>query len=111
MKRIEALKKLAEKVENASDIWPSDFPKGFRHVPRAIHAFEGSLDAAKALHEAVLPGWVTWDASHTYFGYEVSLTNGPLDVRSCLKDNPARAWLLAIIKALISQEEINTCQD
>lgn len=61
-------------------------------------AFHGSLDAAKALHEAVLPGW-GWSISdcmakitykgRTYTGYS---------------QIPASAWLIAIIKALIAEE-------
>jgi hypothetical protein len=66
-------------------------------------AYHGSLDAAKALHEAVLPdyGWGAgswgarvwlysdrphWDGSNRQ---EVEMVNAP-----------ARAWLLAIIRAL-----------
>lgn len=74
----------------------------------AKQAANGSLDAAKALHEAVLPefGWSCgpWGARvwlcsksphmHTRIRKEEELT-----------DNPARAWLLAIIHALIAQEE------
>lgn len=71
---------------------------------RCFDAFHGSLDAAKALHEAVLPGWAVWDKSRTYFGYEVALTNGNLDANGCSKVSEARAWLLAILKALIAQE-------
>jgi len=74
----------------------------------AWEAYRGSLDAAKALHEAVLPGW-GWhirqdekDGSchaHTlYPNYRVS----PGGV--CLEGDPARAWLLAILEALIDQE-------
>ena len=73
-------------------------------------ADSGSLGAAKALHEALLPGWVArpqiggkgagvtvwhctiedWDS-----GDEISADNQP---------DPARAWLLAIFKALMAQE-------
>lgn len=69
-------------------------------------AYKGSLDAAKALHEAVLPGWIAkpqiggagagvtvwhctiedWDS-----GQEIAADNLP---------DPARAWLLAILRAL-----------
>jgi hypothetical protein len=71
-------------------------------------AYSGSLDAAKALHEAVLPGW-GWhirqdekDGSchaHTlYPNYRVSPGGHTTE------SNPARAWLLAILEALIAQE-------
>lgn len=62
-------------------------------------AYDGSLGAAKALHEAVLPdqsirierrvgGWVVW-LDNPFQG---------------ISDYPARAWLLAILEALIAQE-------
>lgn len=53
-------------------------------------AFDGSLDAAQALHEAVLPG-VEWP--------EIT------DVDQRPSGNPARAWLIAILKALITKDE------
>ena len=70
-------------------------------------AFSGSLDAAKALHEALLPGWAwtiqengentLWPPNHMADqewcaqGYECNAPDG------C---NPARAWLLAILRCL-----------
>ena len=77
----------------------------------ALKAFNGSLDAALALHEALLPGW----------GYAVSPQYAKVidQVRSGDKNlskegflrgkamqgasNPARAWLLAILKAYRAQ--------
>ena len=68
-------------------------------------AYNGSLDAAKALHEAVLPGW----------GYAVSpqyarvvdpipLYGSPNKSKDAINaDNPARAWLIALLKALIAE--------
>lgn len=65
------------------------------------------MGAAKALHEAVL-GEFCWDAkhvirdgirSHQYFirhGYNCQWSEST---------NPARAWLIAILKALIAIEE------
>ena len=64
-----------------------------------VHAWDvidrGSLDAAKALHEALLPGWgwtVSADGASVY-GDDPKVYDGD-DARS-----PARAWLLAILKA------------
>ena len=71
----------------------------------ATSAYNGSLDAAKALHDAVLGvGWnysihnntayvMTW--AHTVEGKVFSAANS----------NPARAWLIAIIKALIAEAD------
>jgi len=105
--RREALEALRDKVKAGEfDRWsvngaPLTAPqKAF--VTRAYH---GSLDAAKALHDAVLPGW------------RYSITHGPsgdaavvakrlgeqVDTLGFATDNPARAWLIAILSALISE--------
>lgn len=104
MTKLEALKALAEKVEAGALDWNYC---GVQHVhgigmnETMWVAYQGSLDAAKALHEAVLPGWA-WSVDDDG---EASVGNGP----QCayLKDKPASAWLIAILKALIAQEEAN----
>jgi hypothetical protein len=70
-------------------------------------AFYGSLDAAKRLHDALLPGW-KWDVTlHAASVEEPNRRfnpNFPLEVLwsgSC--DDPARAWLLAILRAVKAQ--------
>ena len=61
-----------------------------------------AMGAAKALHEAVLPGW-EWRLGpsnakiYPYYGSPVKSWDG-------MADNPARAWLLAILRALYAQE-------
>jgi hypothetical protein len=65
-------------------------------------AFHGSFDAAKALHEAVLRGW---NARIFLNGYAV-VEHPKLRARdkdAHVSDNPARAWLLAILEALIAE--------
>ena len=110
MKRKQALEDLIAKVE-VGDIAKAPFWKVW--VPEgqdgnlaytAKQAASGSLDAAKALHEAVLC------ADDPQYGYLV----GPMYARivhpSCgtvcdaQSNNPARAWLLAILRALHSME-------
>ena len=107
-----ALIALLERVEagiDETDYWWHDAVFGNLREPlfmKGQPAFYGSLDAAKALHEAVMPGWI----------YDV--TNGSAFViRHCDDDeasNPqfcgecessARAWLIAIIRALIADTE------
>lgn len=68
-------------------------------------AFSGSIDAAKTLHEAMLPGWkwVVW-ASHSGPNFGCNLL-GPISHDSVYSVNPARAWLLAILDALIEKEK------
>ena len=65
-------------------------------------AYNGFLDAAKALHEAVLPGWV-WliDCDEAEVKPSWETTDG-YDAE--IEGRPARAWLLAILEALIAQE-------
>ena len=67
------------------------------------HAYQGSLDAAQRLHEAVLPDH-NWAFHHmnTCTIFRADNCN-EFTAAYCL-DNPARAWLIAIIKALIAEE-------
>jgi hypothetical protein len=69
----------------------------------------GSLDAAKALHDAVLPGcrWFVGHLDEPSLGYVATVAEGHFaDSPSwrCYDIVPARAWLLAILSALIAQE-------
>lgn len=80
-----------------------------------LDAYHGSLDAAKALYEALLPGW----QKNLHFT-EFADGSGAVSIFSPLPDdagkwdfapkfeaagdNPARAWLLAILKAYRSQQ-------
>ena len=67
-------------------------------------AYHGSLNAAKALHEAVLPGWEWWRDGETgdmFVGDGSHLDDFWSDL---YEEDPARAWLIAILKALIDQE-------
>ncbi len=87
-----ALKALPEShVSNGND-WVD--PIGWASC--AFH--NGSLDAAKALHDAVLPGplWLTFCGDGATIGVNGEEYTGKAD-------NPARAWLLAILSALISE--------
>jgi len=85
---------------------------GIRPDNRHFHgmkAYNGSLDAAKALHDAVLPlrsGWriqtfIMDGRVHIRKGYRFS---DLMHAKGYSPHNPARAWLLAILEALIAQE-------
>jgi len=81
---------------------------GVQAYHHARKAFEGSLDAAKAMHEAVLPGW-SGEARMSGFGGGQAAVWNPMkrpgqDFRVDSQD-PARAWLIAILEALIAQED------
>ena len=67
---------------------------------KAMSAYHGSLDAAKALHEAVLPGrgWALTDIGEAH----ILSADGPIAAGE--SDNPARAWLLSILRALHAME-------
>lgn len=63
----------------------------------------GSLDAAKALHEALLPRW-TWEIMTINYpektSYVVMLKGRKVrDLMASGNQKPARAWLIAILKA------------
>lgn len=62
-------------------------------------AYRGSLDAAKALHEALLPGW-GWERS--WSGYMI-VSRGSMTWKETNTPDPARAWLLAVLKAYRAQ--------
>ncbi|WP_424974221.1 hypothetical protein [Dinoroseobacter sp. S124A] len=114
-----ALKKLQAAVVEDSDRWSGhDVFVGFgQHKQRDfLKAKGGSLDAAKALHDAVLPGW-GW-RFHERYGDGVTKeseakrawVSRPHSWRvghtaDVVDDNAARAWLTAIIKALIWEAE------
>ncbi len=82
-----------------------------RNIDRAQEACRGSLDAALRLHEALLPGcgWDIWRTldhlpngmSRKMYGCNLPMTD------TAYTDNPARSWLLAILRALKAKEAGN----
>ena len=113
--RKQALTDLLKKVEAGSDIYrPITFVNAFKPLlgyeaainpaDSARRSYHGSLDAAKALHEAVLPGWGAQIHAHGH----AEVRHPKLmrrDLAWAVVDNPARAWLIAILKALIAECE------
>lgn len=130
------LKELHDRVEEGDD-WPSLYggsPESQNHYKLIVKAlgsdswevvecvtksYRGSIDAAKALHDAVLPGWTLnglWEKRHPDKGQHpagkwVCLLFGIVDGKyygpEVTSDNPARSWLLAILRALIDQAQEN----
>lgn len=103
--KVEAGDETRASIEDAGvRVWP-DGNDHFLFV-LAASAYNGSLDAAKALHEAVLPGW-GWTITDRKADYLSKCWR--YDLTSLLWDatasDPARASLIAILKALIAQEE------
>lgn len=71
----------------------------------AWEAYNGSLDAAKALHEALLPGWDWLLNSRSNYAHVWEREDvGDADAEAQSVHSPSRAWLLAIIEALRAQE-------
>tara|TARA_R100000084_G_C4655255_1_gene152413 strand:- start:2797 stop:3150 length:354 start_codon:yes stop_codon:yes gene_type:complete len=112
---VNALKELAGRVESGNFYGFNEFATCWEnalgiYTPNTAgytcgyNAYKGSLDAAKALHEAVLPEW-GWVWSNRGKGH-VTPNSGKYSrlAQTAENDDPARAWLLAILKALIAQE-------
>jgi len=98
-----ALIALLERVEAGDDMSDAFCPIWHHNglCIEAENAFNGSLDAAKALHEAVLPGWEWGRTEGNIYvkdprrGTRSTKWGGP-------NDNPARSWLIAVLRALIA---------
>lgn len=118
---IKALDELIDAVESGGDAiqhniyikaahaFPPENAYGkclFYEVP---HAFCGSLEAANALHEALLPGW-EWEIRKINYPKKISyVTLRGKKFRELMKSenqNPARAWLIAILKAYREKMEV-----
>lgn len=68
-----------------------------------VRAYNGSLDAAMAMHEAVLPNRY-WNMAEFDGAWTVQIPVSTFKrYEATSEHNPSRAWLIAIIKALISQ--------
>ena len=116
--RKDALIELRDKVKAGID--PNESAAAMpcqRTTDLTYLAFRGSLDAAKALHEAVLPGWAIsrltdWPSVGasceiwgTHEGKDGERWHHHTDGRARADAHTlARAWLLAILEALIAQE-------
>jgi len=107
MKQLQALKDLATKVEAGENVatmyfancWVTGFGWGYNACNH------GSLDAALSLHKAVVPEWrwlIEATGSCSLYDRDENLAT-VIDVDDV--NPPARAWLLAIIKAKIAESE------
>ena len=121
MTKLEALKDLAAKVEAGEATKYSLFNKydttwsGISpHERMASDAYNGSLDAAKALHDAVLGDKHPWSIGEEAGRLQGDPSTWCVGIFSYDADKhiawecmacPARAWLLAILRALIAQED------
>lgn len=106
----DTLEKLIEKVEAESAHF-TDF-SGALEKPLDRYAYQadaGSLDAAKALHEALLPGWTWGKYAHVDVVYVQPDPDDPnidpedFEHEGRCEGPPSRAWLLAILKAKLAE--------
>lgn len=107
----DALTRLADAVETgtATEFQFYTFRDGLsgtiKESKMMTRAYKGSLDAAKALHEALLPAmfWNMGHLDHPSLGYVCTVADGHFADSPSWRGyamNPARAWLLAILRAL-----------
>lgn len=110
MTRLDALRALEQKVVAGELPMWTEITGAIGLNPDNRHisfyaAYHGSLDAAKALHEVVLPGW-DWECMNAGWDFAVSKGDPCRGNYACFdacSPTPARAWLLAIIRALIAE--------
>lgn len=104
------LQKLLAKVESDNTkrspvLWFSEDAKVLGlSISLLVRAYSGSLDAAHSLHKSVFSGW-EWGRYSSIQEFTVSKRGVPGGVKCSNHENPARAWLICIIKALISECE------
>lgn len=113
----DAPERLIEAVERGDTLTRHDFhcmTGSYDLSVSAVQAHAGSLDAAKALHDALLPGWtacVGQNAHHGDWNAFVRLAeDGTITKEHCCgtDDNPARAWLLAVLRAKLAEADNST---
>ena len=87
----------------AANVWKPESAYGLCTFMIVERAYLGSLDAAEVLHEAVLPGWV-YNIAPGFAHVIPPHDNGDQEAHTGLSETVARAWLLAVLEALIAQE-------
>jgi predicted heme/steroid binding protein len=105
--RKEALIELRDNVKAGPEAFITQGTAAFDEILEQMWiegAHHGSLDAAKALHEAVLPGWI-YNIAPGFAHVIPPHDNGDQEAHTGLSETLARAWLLAILEALIAKAE------
>jgi hypothetical protein len=92
-----------------------------QHIKWACQILDGgfeAMSAAKALHDALLPGWAWWHPANDWTPDSVAVqsphwqeaksedpdSGGYPRFVGVAERHPARAWLLAILRALEAEE-------
>lgn len=105
MSELQRLIEAVERGEAASTLfWCDPFSSSMNgEYSCAVNAYYGDLNAAKALHEALLPGYFVEILWWTTRNDEAIVTVG--NVHQGKDKAPARAWLLAILRAVLAEME------
>ena len=97
---IEAVEAGEVRMSQCASAFPSESAGGLCTWHRVWAAYNGSLDAALALHNALLPGWFPGMSQNIHHGHWFAWVQNKASMHSTAQDNtPARAWLLAILRA------------
>jgi hypothetical protein len=105
----DALVKFLSKVEAGDVVNDGSMFHAFGDAwVNSYDAYHGSLDAAKALHEAVLPDWriSLYEEDSGEFNCIIGHKTYVKSCEETWSKCPARAWLIAIIKTLIAQDSV-----
>lgn len=96
-----ALIEAVEKGERGDGLNTAAVFEDYQMSMDAVDAFDGSLDAAKALHDALLPGYGWHCGAYGARVWEYAGDEWHPERRQDVEmpDNPARAFLLAILRA------------
>lgn len=118
----DALKRLIEAVERGEqdlsafpEILKPDAGLAYLNVYKANG--NGDLNAAKALHDALLPGWTACVGQNAHHGDWNAFVRLVEDGRITKEhyggtdDSPARAWLLAILRAQLAEADNHAGRD
>ncbi|WP_174804394.1 hypothetical protein [Martelella limonii] len=107
LKVIEGGEDIRRMIDLAASVFPPESGGGPCTFHKVHPAFHGSLDAAKALHETVLPDRIWIISARDSSAYVASIPFGDEEsheIETKCDGNPVRAWLTAILKALIAME-------
>lgn len=79
--------------------WRPGFTGTRKESATMQRAYHGSIDAAKALHEALLPEWKWGVVDHADGDFGAGVGLKEVDEMIGVSTNASRSWLIAILKA------------
>ena len=82
-------------------VWPGYAGSTTVEVQNSARSYDGDMNAALRLHEALLPGWFPGMSQNINHGHWYAWVQDENQVHfTSTQPTPARAWLLAILRAL-----------